>query len=1583
MPRSPLYSEIRRRLVRRRSVSWLAGVAGLLLALPLSAGTYPASGTQNFTYANGATPGTGTWNDGSALSSTPAGDPPAPVASVQGNALRLTADGVFNTVTSFKLPEIDPGRDLSALTVNFTLKLLAGGTAGNGLTVCFGTIPEDDGDGELGFGLPGGLEVAWETFIDTAEGETQGEIVVYANRERVASYPRTFPSDTTFRPVVVQWNAAGLTLKWDGVDLATNLPVPGFAPQVGDRVAFTARTGAAAAQEIAIDALRVTTTPATNIDTGGPIISEFVADNNDSYEDEDLEANDWLELHNGSSSAAPMEGWHLTDDPANLTKWTLPAFNLAANGYRVIFASGKDRATASGTLHTNFSIGKDGGYLALVRPDLTIASEYNYPVQVEDVSYGEIGTARRRGFLETPTPGTKNISLVADGPPAEDVVFSRPGGLLATATPVSLAIAAPAAPGAVVRFSLTQALPTELSAAYEAPMEIASTLTVRARVFAPGRLPGPVSSRTFLKLDSTLTNYNNSGQVFSSNLPVIVMDSHGVNVDGTTNPAAARPFRPTYTVVLAPDPVTGRASLAGPVDFQGRSGTHVRGESSSSFDQKSYAWETWNNKDQDKDEAILGLPAESDWVLHGPYSDKTLMRNYLVYSTFQDTRADWFSPRTRFVEVFFNQQANQPVSYSDYKGIYLLVEKIKRTRNRLNVAKLNSLVSSQPTVTGGYIFKKDKASLGTSRWTTSRGVELQSSTPDTFTTPQLNYLRTYVNSFESALHGANFTSPTTGYARWIDVPTFIDWQWAVEIPKQIDGYVFSTYFHKDRQGLMRAGPLWDFNISLGNANYAEGEHSTGWNYDASRTAVLSGQLWFPRLHADPDYRVATFDRYWELRRGQWGNEAIQGRIDAATTLLCDGLDTPITNNTPTSVLSPAARHYRKYRILGQAPWPNPSSATTRTTFQAEVNYMKTWIAERLAWMDNQFALGSTAGRPPVMTRTDAPGGAAQITLAPHAGVEPGYHFPSGTIYYTTDGSDPRPADTALPTVQSTTVLAEYGQASWLVPTAANGGTTLPLAGWTGVADPPNAAAWTAGQLGIGFELQPSSASNPFKYHLAGAHPNNTTWDGGTSNLQTAMHQVSPSVFVRVPFTLTEDQAARLVRLQLRMRYDDGFIAFVNGEEAARQNVTAGQTPAWDATADAIPSNFTDSRGVTGVTLDISHVIPRLQPGNNVLAILALNRSAEDDDLLCSPSLLGQVGVKPAAAQPPITAASYTGPLTVASSATVNARLYVPATGQWSPLATSHLVVAAAPASRDNLVISEIHYAPLPPTAEELAAGAVEASDFEFIELLNTSADAVDLTGVRLTGAVQEFSFSLGNAAALVLPPGGRVVVCGSLAAFHARYANAAAVTVAGEFIGNLNNSGETITLLDKNGAVLWSFAYAAAAPWPVVNDGSGASLVLANPATHPAPDPAVGANWRAGRPHGTPGAPESTAFTLVPHDDDDGDGLSNLLEHALGSDPLDPSSVIAPTATLLPATDGTPAAVRFEFPRNPALDGYTLVVETSPDLVDWTRATSSLTHTGTRSDAQGRVWEQWQAVPTADADSPPLFFRVVVETAAP
>ena len=827
------------------------------------------------------------------------------------------------------------------------------------------------------------------------------------------------------RTVAIHWDFNGLDVTVNGTPIFTDLPTPGFVPAIGNKFAFSARCESSNTMDLFLD--NVTFGTGTDIETGGPVISEFMADNAGTLEDEDTDTPDWIEIYNGQNVTANLAGYRLTNAQGNNAMWTLPSISIGPYAYKVVFASGKNRTLAAGQLHTNFTLQKESGYLALVKPDgVTIATEFIYGPQYQDVSYGEKGPGRTLGYLQPSTPGAKTSYAAAQaaGGPAEDVVWSRLGGIITGSTPV--AITAPLAPGAVVRYTLDNSEPNTASPIYNpasppASFTVTASKNMRARIYTPGLLPGPVSSRTFLLIDSSLTNFNGSGQVFSSNIPVIIFDSFGTAVDGENG--GLRPARYTYAVVIEKDPLTGRANVTGLSDFQGRSGTHVHGESSAGFAQRSYNWETWDNDGQDKDVSVLGMPAGSDWILHGPFSDKTAMRNHLVYSMMNTMRTDYLASRSRQVEVFFNQEAGQPVSYADYRGVYTLLEKITRGKDRVNIQKLNGLTSDPALVSGGYIFKRDKTDAGSTAWTTSApfNIGMQSHEPGTYIAPQLGALSTYINSFQGVLNGGTFADPVNGYAAWIDVSSFIDGQLAVELTKQIDGYVFSTYWHKDRAGKIRAGPIWDFNIALGNANYAQGERPDGWNYDAVGANTFgNGGLWYPRLHADPWYRLRTFDRYWEWRRSVLTNAAFAARVDSEVAALCDGGNPAlVTATSATTIQSPAARHFRKYvagypgmtagNLLGGDYWPNPPGFASRTTYKAEIDYLKNWMTTRLTWMDDQNFTGTVIYRPPNLS---AYGGSViagtQLTMSAYTGTPPvGFTYATGTIYYTTNGDDPR------------------------------------------------------------------------------------------------------------------------------------------------------------------------------------------------------------------------------------------------------------------------------------------------------------------------------------------------------------------------------------------------------------------------------------------------------------------------------------------------------------------------------------------------------------------------------------------------
>ena len=624
--------------------------------------------------------------------------------------LRLTQDAVNAGLGAFKLPVLDGSQEIARFDASFKVRQFSTDPLADGFSFNFGAIAggTDYGGGEAGFAMPNGLVISFDTYANFAGDAPLVKVI--SNGVLISSVTVNFATnDNTFHNVVIRWDANGLNMTYDGLALFTNLTLTGFTPRVGDRFGFSGRTGGLN-QDTMLDDLHIVTAPATPLITTDVVITEFLTDNGDGIQDEDSDRPDWIELYNGTASNVDLAGWRLTNVAGNNGVWTLPSRVLPAYTYLRIFASGKNRLGA--VLHTNFALPKAGGYLALVKPDgVTKTSEFTYGQQSEDVSYGTYGDAQVKQFMMPPTPGGKNEGigvLHADGRPAEEVIFSRPGGLISG--PVTLGVAAPLAAGAVIRYSTDGATPSETSAIFDpaTPLTISTTQTIRARVFLPGRLPGDVSTRTFLLLDSSLTNYGNTGQPFSSNLPIVVVESFGTNIDANTNPGGLRPYRPVYSVVLDKDPAAGnRAKIDGLVDFQGRAGMHVRGQSSSGFGQKPYAWEIWTNEDEDKKVSLLGMPAESDWILQTPYNDKTLMRNTLPYTLMREANGAAGAVRTRFVEVFFNQDGG-PISYADYRGIYVLMERIKRGPDRIDIASPSPLATDPAIISGGYIFKKDK-----------------------------------------------------------------------------------------------------------------------------------------------------------------------------------------------------------------------------------------------------------------------------------------------------------------------------------------------------------------------------------------------------------------------------------------------------------------------------------------------------------------------------------------------------------------------------------------------------------------------------------------------------------------------------------------------------------------------------------------------------------------------------------------------------------------------------------------------------------------------------------------------------------
>ncbi len=440
----------------------------------------------------------------------------------------------------------------------------------------------------------------------------------------------------------------------------------------------------------------------------------------------------------------------------------------------------------------------------------------------------------------------------------------------------------------------------------------------------------------------------------SSNLPIVVIDTHGKEIPDD--------YRIVADMGIIYNGPGERNYLNQPFnEFQGKIAIELRGSSSKMFPKKQYALETQTDDGENLNVSLLGLPKENDWILNGPYSDKTLIRNVLIYQLSRELGQ--YASRTRFCELVLN---------GDYRGVYILMEKIKRDKNRVNIAKLKEDEISGLDVTGGYIVKIDKkAGEQVDGWQSIFPPYPQASSriyfqyhypkPDRIVPQQKSYIQNWMFNFEMTLFKNTFTDPDSGYYRWVNLPSFVDFLLLNEISKNVDGYRLSTFMYKDRadkDNHLHMGPIWDFNLAFGNANYYHGFDPTGWqwqiNYDEQFVAWDDPFLvpfWWEKLMSDSVFVKQVIHRYSELRQSIFSLEHLFGLIDAYADTLNEAQE----------------RNFQRWPILGQYVWPNYFIGQT---YEAEIQFLKDWIEDRLNWLDSQLFDSQPPEAPTQITVTE-------------------------------------------------------------------------------------------------------------------------------------------------------------------------------------------------------------------------------------------------------------------------------------------------------------------------------------------------------------------------------------------------------------------------------------------------------------------------------------------------------------------------------------------------------------------------------------------------------------------------------------
>jgi len=437
--------------------------------------------------------------------------------------------------------------------------------------------------------------------------------------------------------------------------------------------------------------------------------------------------------------------------------------------------------------------------------------------------------------------------------------------------------------------------------------------------------------------------------ISSSDLPIVIINTGGQTI--TNDPKITADMEIIYNGAGKRNNITDV-----PKEYKNKIGIELRGQSSQSFPMKSYDIELRDAAGTELEIPLLGMPPESDWVLYAPYTDKTLMRNFLAYTLAREM-GRWAS-RCRYVELIVD---------NDYKGIYLLEEKIKRNDARVNISKLLPTDNSGDELTGGYIFSLDKQPNGWFSTFPAPGALNLNTRQFSYVYPKLaditnaqkSYIKSAVDIFEQALAGPDFQDPSKGVRKYADLSSFIDYFIINELSRNVDGYRLSTYLHKGKNsidGRIKAGPVWDYDLGFRNANYCNGSDIYGWAYKFNFVCPGDGAglipFWWERLMQDTSFVGSLRCRWQELRKSTLSDLRVQQLIDSVANLTSEA----------------RTRHFSRWNILGKYVWPNPNPIPPN--YAEEINALKFWLSQRASWIDGSLENRGACGDFPPNVETN-------------------------------------------------------------------------------------------------------------------------------------------------------------------------------------------------------------------------------------------------------------------------------------------------------------------------------------------------------------------------------------------------------------------------------------------------------------------------------------------------------------------------------------------------------------------------------------------------------------------------------------
>lgn len=1138
--------------------------------------------------------------------------------------------------------------------------------------------------------------------------------------------------------------------------------------------------------------------PATAQGNPPVLINELLASNTKSAMDAQGQYDDWIELYNAGGTAVDVGGMYLTDELATPSKWRIPTgaaaqTTIPSHGFLFVWAD-KD-VTAAG-LHAGFSLDAGGEDLALYGADgVTLIDSVTFGPQRADVTYGRFPDgAAAWSLLDAPSPGGANIRFhqgYLDKPR-----FSPGHGFYSSPVVVTLACDVP---GATIYYTVDGGEPYSAATGrinttaelYSKPLQVSRTTCLRAIALCPDWWPSPIETQTYLFVADVIKQ-SPAGQAPGASWPSAGINGqvfdYGMDPDVVNNALYkdlmddAMLSIPSMSLVTPLgnlfDPAKGiyvNASREGPSwerpvsvelirpdggeGFQIDAGLRIRGGFSRGgsnpkhsfrlffrpeYGAPSLKYPLFDSEGADEFENIdLRTSQNYAWSLDSsnPGEKNTFVREEFCRDLQRETGRPY--TRTRYYHLYLNGQ---------YWGLY---ETQERSEASYAATYFGGEADDYDTImTDGYRTSYTDGTID--EWNLLWGLcqqgfesdaayyAVQGKRPDGTDDPALP-VRVDLDNLTDYMIGIFYTGND-------------------DAPVSLGGGSANNFF-AIRNRNIEARDGWKFFAY-------DNEHSLGVRSGVNddRTATVSaGQS---RDHFNPQWlhqKLMVHPEYCLHFADHVHKHFFNGGVmtpDKAIALCMSR-----ANELDLAIIAESAR-------WGDARPSRAANPYTKTDWWTEVNgyLVKTYFPVRTGIVLNQFRARGLYPRveAPVFQINSVYTHGGAIASADRLSMTGG-----GALWYTLDGSDPRvPGTTAAP-ANAVTLVADGAAKRAFIPV---GPINETWRGGQGFDD----SGWIPGSGGVGFERS-SGFENYFKIDVQGQ-----------------MYGRNTTCCIRIPFAVSAADFAGLASLALKVRCDDGFVAWLNGVEIARKNFTGN--PVWNSAANATNA---DTDAVNFEEFDVTAQMGALREAGNILAIQAMNNTTTSSDFLLGVELVSSqsAGGAPSGVSP--TAVRYTQATVLPRSACVKARALSGTV--WSAL--NEATFAVGPVAQ-SLRVSEIMYHP-PDTGDPNDPNA------EYIELTNIGGQAVNVNLVRFIKGI-DFTF-----ADVVLAPAAYVLVVKNRGAFESRYG--AGLPIAGEYSGSLSNSGERVELQDALGTTIQSFTYEDS--WYATTDGRGYSLTAVDPQT--------------------------------------------------------------------------------------------------------------------------------------------------------